>query len=113
MTWLPHVCANTFRYCHGYRSFHKLQGAEAAYGRWMRRILIRVCLQMQQQRPRHLPLDERIGRADWEAHIDPEEMALQSQDATCLWQRVNRLEEYQRRVVLLRYLADLSQEEVA
>lgn len=97
----------------GYRSFHKLQGGEAAFGRWMRRILIRTCLQIQQRRARDLPLDERTTGSLRADRSDPESSALELQRARQLWERVNRLDEHLRRVIQLRYLADLSQEEVA
>lgn len=90
----------------GYQSFHQLRGGKAAFGAWMRQILIHKCRRLLDARQRTFPVDD-LGPylPDTAPGPDPE--------ATVLWEMVARLSDHLRPVVVLRYMLDMSQQEVA
>ncbi|HWI62049.1 MAG TPA: sigma-70 family RNA polymerase sigma factor [Symbiobacteriaceae bacterium] len=90
----------------GYLHFHELRGGEPAFGAWMRSILIHKCRRMLEARRRMFPVEDL-------AACLPETAPGPDQDATALWEMVTRLGDHLRPVVVLRYLLDMSQQEVA
>lgn len=90
----------------GYRSFRQLHGGEHAFGSWMRTILVRKCRRILDRRQRMVPVD------DMAAHL-PDHTPGPDAESTVLWELVATLNDQLRPVVVLRYLADLSQQEVA
>jgi len=89
----------------GYRRFAQLRD-EHAFGAWMRRILIRQCRQMLEHRRRSFPVEDLAARL-------PDTVPGPDPEATALWERVARLGDHLRPVVVLRYMLDMSQQEVA
>lgn len=90
----------------GYRHFDQLQGGEHAFGAWIRRILIRQCSQILAGRGRTV-LDP-----DPAAYI-PDSAPGPDADSTAIWEMVARLPDLLRPVVVLRYLLDMPQQEIA
>lgn len=90
----------------GLRSYAKLQGGETAFRPWIRQILVRECLRLLQRRKRM------ISVADFAEH-EPEAAPGPDPAATEVWESVGRLAEHFRVVIVMRYLLDLSQEEIA
>lgn len=90
----------------GYRHFDQLRGGEAAFGSWMRRILIRQCRRILDARSRTVPVD------DLAAYI-PDLVPGPDAEATAAWEMVARLGDHLRPVVVLRYMLDMSQQEIA
>lgn len=89
----------------GYLNFGQLRGGEQAFGAWLRRILIRQCGRILAARPQ-VPLQDLEGCAAAAAPgPDPE--------STALWQMVARLNDLYRPIVVMRYLLDMSQQEIA
>ncbi|BAD41885.1 sigma-70 family RNA polymerase sigma factor [Symbiobacterium thermophilum] len=89
----------------GYRRFAQLRD-EQAFGAWMRRILIRQCRQILERRRRSFPVD------DLAAHL-PDTVPGPDPEATAIWEMVARLGDHLRPVVVLRYMLDMSQQEIA
>lgn len=73
-----------------YKSRQQLQGGADAFPAWFRRVLINRCLNMLRARRK-----------------------VQQVDRLVVWEALSSLESDQRQVVMLRYLADLSTEQVA
>lgn len=90
----------------GYRSFGQLRGGDRAFGAWMRSILIHKCRRILDRRRRSFPVD------DLAAYI-PDTVAGPDLEATDLWQMVARLSDHLRPVVVLRYMLDMPQQEIA
>lgn len=90
----------------GYRHFDQLRGGEHAFGAWMRRILIRQCRQILESRRRTFPVDDLV------AYL-PDTAPGPDAESTAIWEMVTRLSDHLRPVVVLRYMLDLSQQEVA
>lgn len=90
----------------GLRSYTKLQGGEAAFRSWIRQILVRECLRLLKRRKKI------ISVADFAEH-EPEAAPGPDPAATEVWESVGRLAEHLRVVIVMRYLLDLSQEEIA
>lgn len=90
----------------GYQHFAQLRGGEHAFGAWMRQILIHKCRRILESRTRTFPVDD-LGSylPDTVPGPDPE--------ATVLWEMVAKLSDHLRPVVVLRYMLDMSQQEVA
>jgi RNA polymerase sigma-70 factor (ECF subfamily) len=91
----------------GYRAFHQLQGGDAAFGAWMRRILANTCNQLLRKRSRQIPVEE--VQADPDAVVP--DVASNMGNET--WDAVNTLEEHYRQVVVLRFVNDLSLQDIA
>lgn len=90
----------------GYQNFDQLRGGEHAFGSWMRQILIRKCRRILDGRRRTFPVD------DLQAYL-PDSVPGPDLEATALWEMVARLSDHLRPVVVLRYMLDMSQQEVA
>lgn len=90
----------------GYQHFDQLRGGEAAFGAWLRRILIRQCRRILDGRRRTFPVD------DLAAYI-PDLAPGPDVEATATWEMVARLSDHLRPVVVLRYMLDMSQQEIA
>lgn len=89
----------------GYRHFDQLRDAHA-FGAWMRRILIRQCRQILERRRLSFPVD------DLAAYL-PDTAPGPDAESTAIWEMVARLSDHLRPVVVLRYMLDMSQQEVA
>lgn len=90
----------------GYEHFGQLRGGEHAFGGWMRQILIRKCRRILEARRRTFPVD------DLAAYI-PDSVPGPDLESTLIWESVARLSDHLRPVVVLRYMLDMSQQEVA
>lgn len=90
----------------GYQNFHQLRGGEHAFGAWMRRILIHQCRRILDRRQRTIPMDDLSG-------VIPESAPGPDPDSTAVWEMVARLGDHLRPVVVLRYLLDYTQQEIA
>ncbi|HYF91620.1 MAG TPA: sigma-70 family RNA polymerase sigma factor [Symbiobacteriaceae bacterium] len=90
----------------GYAAFHQLRGGERAFGAWMRRILIHKCRRILESRRRTFPVD------DLQAYI-PDTVPGPDAEATALWEMVARLSDHLRPVIVLRYMLDMPQQEIA
>ncbi len=90
----------------GYQSFAQLRGGEHAFGAWMRKILIHRCRLILDRRQRSFPVDDLSGYI-------PDSVPGPDPEATAIWEMVARLADHLRSVVVLRYLLDMSQQEVA
>lgn len=90
----------------GYRSFDQLRGGEHAFGSWMRQILIHKCRRILDGRRRTFPVDDLTGYL-------PDSAPGPDAEATAVWEMVARLGDHLRPVVVLRYMLDMSQQEVA
>jgi RNA polymerase sigma factor (sigma-70 family) len=90
----------------GLRAYHQLTGGEAAFRPWFRQILLRECLRILKRRGRLLPV------ADLAVHL-PETAPGPDPAATEAWEAVGRLADHLRPVIVMRYMLDLSQEEIA
>lgn len=90
----------------GFQHFDQLRGGEHAFGAWMRRILIRQCRRVLESRRRTFPVDDLV------AYI-PDTVPGPDVEATATWEMVARLSDHLRPVIVLRYLLDMSQQEIA
>lgn len=90
----------------GYQHFDQLRGGEFAFRAWIRRILIRKCQQTIEKRKRIIPVD------DLSAYV-PTDLPGPDLEATHLWEMVSRLSDPLRVVVVMRYMLDMPQQEVA
>lgn len=90
----------------GYEHFNQLRGGEHAFGAWMRRILVRQCRRVLDSRRRTIPVEDLV------AYI-PDSVPGPDVEATATWAMVARLSDHLRPVVLLRYMLDMSQQEIA
>lgn len=90
----------------GYRNFGSQRGGEFAFGAWMRKILIHKCREILDQRRRTFPVD------DLAAYL-PDTVPGPDLEATALWEMVARLGDHLRPVIVLRYMLDLPQQEIA
>ncbi|MCG0238409.1 MAG: sigma-70 family RNA polymerase sigma factor [Firmicutes bacterium] len=88
-----------------YRAFSQLKGGEAAFPGWIRRILINQCTQILRRRARVIPVERPEDYRPEPAGVIPEHGEV--------WEAVRRLPEHYRSVVVLRFLADLSLEDIA
>lgn len=91
-----------------YDRFDDLRGGEAAFGPWIRRILVNRTRNMLKSRSRMVPLE-----APGEQELDPGPGPEQQFHNQALWDEVMRLEEHHRQVLVLRFLVDLPVEEIA
>jgi len=90
----------------GYRNFGQLRGGEHAFGAWMRQILIHACREILARRSRSFPVD------DFASYL-PDAAPGPDAEATAIWEMVAALGDHLRSVVVLRYMLDLSQQEIA
>ncbi|HWI65690.1 MAG TPA: sigma-70 family RNA polymerase sigma factor [Symbiobacteriaceae bacterium] len=90
----------------GYKAFDQLRGGEHAFGAWIRQILIRKCGRILEGRRRVFPVDE-------PAAYLPGSLPGPDAESTALWEMVARLGDHLRPVVVLRYMLDLPQTEIA
>lgn len=90
----------------GYRAFPSLRGGERAFGAWMRKILIHTCRLILDGRRRTFPVDDL-------APYLPDTAPGPDSESTALWEMVARLSDHLRPVVVLRYLLDWSQQDIA
>lgn len=88
-----------------YVSRGQLQGGSGSFRPWMKRILLNVCLRSIQQRKRVVPLGNR-------EEVMPEQEA-HTQELGPVWEKVRVLNPGLRETVVLRYVFDLTQEQVA
>lgn len=91
----------------GYRAFHQLQGGDAAFGAWMRRILANTCNQLLKKRSRQIPVEE--VQADPDAFTPDVASDLGNET----WEAVQTLEEHYKQVVVLRFVNDLPLQDIA
>lgn len=90
----------------GYQHVEQLRGGEHAFGAWMRRILIRQCQRILEGRRRSFPID------DLTAYL-PDTVPGPDAEATAAWELVARLSDHLRPVIVMRYMIDMSQVEIA
>jgi len=91
----------------GFVCREQLRGGEEAFRPWMRRILLHVCLGVIKQRGKIVPLGGR------EELIPSEQMAHEKSAEHEVWEAVAALPEQLREVVAMRYVFDLSQEDIS
>lgn len=90
----------------GYENFASLRGGEHAFGAWMRKILIHKCRVTLDGRRRTFPVDDL-------APYLPDTAPGPDAESTAIWEMVARLSDHLRPVVLLRYMLDWPQQEIA
>ncbi|HYF79883.1 MAG TPA: sigma-70 family RNA polymerase sigma factor [Symbiobacteriaceae bacterium] len=90
----------------GYEHFAQLQGGPHAFGAWMRQILIRKCQRILEGRRRTFPVD------DLAAYL-PDTEPGPDVESTALWEMVARLSDHLRPVIVMRYMLDMPQQEIA
>jgi RNA polymerase sigma-70 factor (ECF subfamily) len=90
-----------------YRAFHQLKGGEAAFGAWIRRILANTCNQLLKKRGRMIPVEEVVADPD---AVAPDVAQTVGNET---WDAVNSLDEHYRQVVVLRFVNDLSLQDIA
>ncbi|MGE5674581.1 MAG: RNA polymerase sigma factor [Mycobacterium leprae] len=91
-----------------YRAFDQLKGGQVAFPAWMRRILVNTCTQILRKRMRVIPV-ERPEEMSEEQPAPEADIPVGSE----AWDAVRRLDERYRAVVVLRFLNDMSLEEIA
>lgn len=91
-----------------YDQFHTLRGGPAAFGPWIRRILVNRARNLLRARTRMVPL-ELVGEADPDPAPGPEQRLDQAQ----LWGQVMQLDDHHRQVLVLRFLVDMTVDELA
>lgn len=91
-----------------YDQFHRLRGGPAAFGPWIRRILVNRARNLLKARSRMVPL-EAVAAGDPDPAPGPEEQLSHA----LLWGEVMALEEHQRQVLVLRFLVDMTVEEIS
>lgn len=82
-----------------------LRGSEAAFPAWIKKILVNCSIDLLHRRERIIPVDPQF--------IPVVMRDEQSPDAILIWQLVAELGPEFRKVIALRYLGDLSLEEIA
>lgn len=90
----------------GYQHHPQLRGGEPAFGAWMRQILIRKCRRILDTRRRSFPVEDL-------APYLPDTAPGPDVESTATWEMVARLGDHLRPVVLLRYMLDMPQQEIA
>lgn len=89
----------------GYLHFEQLRG-EAAFGAWIRRILVHQCGRILRARQQVIPM----------TGVEPAETAGppdRDPEAALVWHLVAGLAEHLRPVVVMRYMLDMPQQEIA
>jgi RNA polymerase sigma-70 factor, ECF subfamily len=90
----------------GYAGYAQLRGGPHAFGAWIRQILIRKCSRVLEGRRRVIPVEDLAGYL-------PDTMPGPDAASTAIWENVARLSDHLRPVVVLRYMLDMSQPEIA
>jgi RNA polymerase sigma-70 factor (ECF subfamily) len=93
-----------------YQLKEKFKGDETGFRRWLYRITINLCIDVQRKRHPTLRLEHLIGKGN-EPAVDFSASGLEAKDE--LSRVLRGLESKQRAVVVLRFLHDLSYEEIA
>ncbi len=93
-----------------YQLKEKFKGDEAGFRRWLYRITINLCIDLQRKKRPHLHL-EQLQERGYEPAVEFSSARLEAKDE--LSQVLKCLESRQRAVVVLRYLHELSYEEIA
>ena len=91
-------------------NLHDLRGGEEAFPGWMKRIVVNRSINLLRSRRRNVPVDP---SGALEPALDPLPPPQESVAAREIWGLVEALDPGQREVVALRYLGDLSLEEIA
>lgn len=91
-----------------YGRLGELRGGPDAFGPWIRRILVNRSRNLLRARSRTVML-EVVGETEVDPTPGPEERLAQSE----LWAQVMELEEHHRQVLVLRFLVDMTVEEIA
>lgn len=91
-------------------NLHDLRGGEEAFPGWIKRIVVNRSINLLRSRRRNIPVDPSTGL---EPSPDPLPLPQESIAAREIWGLVQELDPGQREVVALRYLGDLSLEEIA
>jgi RNA polymerase sigma factor (sigma-70 family) len=91
-----------------YDRFAELRGGDAAFGPWIRSILVNRTRNLLRARSRTVPLD-----APAEGEADPAPGPEQQLHQQALWDEVMLLDEHHRQVLVLRYLVDMPVEAIA
>jgi len=92
-----------------WRHRRQLQGGPAAFPAWIRRIVVNRAIDHMRSRKR-LILLEPAAMPEGDAALPSPEVDV---EARALWEELKVLEPDQRQVIVLRYLADLSLQEIA
>lgn len=90
------------------RNLHDLRGGELAFPGWIKRILVNRAINLLRVRGRVVPTDPSEGPEP--QPLPPPQESIAARE---IWTLVAELDAGQRQVVALRFLADLSLEEVA
>jgi len=90
----------------GYQHFAQLRGGPHAFGAWIRQILIHKCRRILEGRQRSFPVDDL-------APYLPDAAPGPDAESTAVWEMVARLSDHLRPVVVLRYMLDMPQQDVA
>lgn len=85
-----------------------LRGGPPSFAPWIRRILVNRCRSLLRARSRMVLL-ESVAAGDPSPEPGPEERALGAE----IWDEVTALEEHHRQVLVLRFLVDMSVDELA
>lgn len=93
-----------------YETRSKFQGDEVGFKRWLYRITFNLCMDVYRKRHPHLGL-EQMKEKGFEPAIEFSHSGLEAEDE--IWQAMDCLNSKQRSVVVLRYLHELSYEEIA
>lgn len=90
-----------------YRAFAQLKGGPASFPAWMRRILVNQCTHILRRRAKVIPVEQPM-----DLRPDPERVQ-EMPEGSEVWEAVRRLPEHYRAVVVLRFLDDMSLEDIA
>lgn len=89
-----------------YRAFDQLRGGAVAFPAWMRRILVNQATQILRRRSKVIPVER-------PEELQPEAFSSGMPEGSEVWEAVRQLDERYRAVVVLRFLNDLSLEDIA
>lgn len=87
-----------------WRSRRNLRGEDVAFPAWIKKITVNCCITLLRRRERLIPVDP---------HTLPLRENEPPSEAALIWHLVGELGEEFRKVIALRYLGDLSLEEIA
>lgn len=90
----------------GYEHFGQLRGGEHAFGAWMRKILLSKCHRILEGRRRSFPVDDMLSYV-------PDTVPGPDAESSGVWAMVARLSDHLRPVIVMRYLLDMPQQEIA
>ena len=93
-----------------YESREKFKGDEDGFRRWLYRITINLCLDTYRKRRTHLRL-EQMRETGFEPSTEFTQASQEASDT--MWQAMGCLDGKHRSVVVLRYLHEMSYEEIA